>query len=114
MRSEHYYLPTVGTANPVGNSSLGLFLYPRSATLVSRLVLSHRAQSVASWSRGKGDGVALGAVLLACYLSGLATALPITNSLMAQAQTQYLLRLYLLMGFAESIDWLYRPQSHIL
>ena len=44
--------------------------------LVSRLVLSHRVQSDASWSRGKGDGVALGAVLLAYYLSGLATALP--------------------------------------
>jgi hypothetical protein len=76
MRSENYYLPAVETSYSAGISSLGLFLYPRSATLLTRLVLSHRAQSDASWSRGKGDGVALGAVLLAYYLSGLATALP--------------------------------------
>lgn len=114
MRSEHYYLPTVGTANPVGNSSLGLFLYPRSATLVSRLVLSHRAQSVASWSRGKGDGVALGAVLLACYLSGLTTALPITSIVHIPSPNTIPFAIVFSYRFAESIDWLYRPQSHIL
>ena len=54
MRSEHYYLPTVETAYSVGISSLGLYLYPRSATRLYRLVLSH-------------------------LLSGLATALPITS-----------------------------------
>jgi hypothetical protein len=44
--------------------------------LITQLVLSHWRQSDVSGSRGKGDGVALGAVLLAYYLSGLATALP--------------------------------------
>jgi hypothetical protein len=46
MRSEHYYLPTVETANSVGISSLGLFLYPRSATRFTWLVLSHQERRI--------------------------------------------------------------------
>ena len=46
MRSEHYYLPAVETANSAGISSLGLFLYPRSATRFTWLVLSHQERRI--------------------------------------------------------------------
>ena len=75
MRSEHYYLYW-SRALPLIQHLVFASAYLGIATLITQLVLSHWRQSDVSGSRGKGDGVALGAVLLAYYLSGLATALP--------------------------------------
>jgi len=45
MRSEHYYLPTVGTSYPAGTSSLTCPAV-RSATRLTRLVLSHLGRRI--------------------------------------------------------------------